>query len=114
MENKGLTSSLKETWSKDQNKITKYPSEYLDRKHKMSTIKGEDGRNNTGLRIIHRIIHTFYVWGRMGKMSSELLKRGGGGGSRTPEIHILKSSKTQDSTKRLTKKSCGVLHTHTR
>lgn len=46
----------------------------------MSTIKGEDGRNNTGLRIIHRIIHTFYVWGRMGKMSSELLKRGGGGG----------------------------------
>ena len=43
----------------------------------MSTIKGEDGRNNTGLRIIHRIIHTFYVWGRMGKMSSEL--RGGGG-----------------------------------
>lgn len=33
MENKGLTGSLKETWSKDQNKITKYPSEYLDRKH---------------------------------------------------------------------------------
>ena len=43
----------------------------------MSTIKGEDGINNTGLRIIHRIIHTFYVWVRMGKMSSEL--RGGGG-----------------------------------
>lgn len=43
----------------------------------MSTIKGEDGRNNTGLRIIHRIIYTFYVWG---KMSSELLKRVGVGG----------------------------------
>jgi len=44
-------------------------------------------------------------------MSSEL-RGGGGAGSRTREIHILKSSKTQDSTKRLTKKSCGVLHTH--
>lgn len=77
----------------------------------MSTIKGEDGRNNTGLRIIHRIIYTFYVWG---KMSSELLKRVGVvGGSRTRVIHILKSSKTQDSTERLTKKSCGVSYTHT-
>ena len=99
--------------SQEQNKITKYPSEYLDRKHKMSTIKGKDGRNNTGLRIIHRIIHTFYLGhilcvGKNGKDASELLK--GGEGSRTQVIYILKSSKAQDSTK----KSCGVLHTHTK
>ena len=69
--------------SQEQNKITKYPSEYLDRKHKMSTIKGEDGRNNTGLRIIHRIIHTFYLGhilcvGKNGKDVFRTLKRGRG------------------------------------
>ena len=42
----------------------------------------------------------------MGKMSSELLK--GGEGSRTQVIYILKSSKTQDSTKK-----AAVFYTHT-